>query len=80
MVGCRYLTLKSDENDLDPDDPEVYWWCSKQEKYASHRSCTIIPCIGRALNGCENAEYPDYFKKRGYMMGSERPCPMEAEG
>lgn len=68
MAGCRHLTLKTDEDDPNPEDPEVYWWCSKHERYASHRGCTIIPCQGKAMNGCEDADFTDYFKKYGYKM------------
>ena len=68
MAGCRHLTLKTDEDDPNLEDPEVYWWCEKNEKYVSHRGCTIVPCRGVALNGCRDADFSDYFKKYGYQM------------
>jgi len=68
MPGCKFLTLKTEDNPENPEDPEVYWWCSKLEKYANHRDCTIIPCTGVAMGGCEVADYSDYWKKYGFEM------------
>ena len=80
MTCCRHLTLKSDEDDPNPEDPEIYWWCSKHGHHASVRDCTIIPCQRRAINGCEDADFTDYFKKYGYTMTPPKPITLEAEG
>lgn len=68
MAGCRHLSLMKDEDSPNPGDPDFYWWCEKLEKYADFRGCTIIPCQGKAMNGCEDADFTDYFKRHGFKM------------
>jgi len=68
MPACKFLGLKPEDNPVDPEDPEVYWWCKELEKYVDFRKCTIIPCAGIAIGGCTSADFSDYWKKYGYEM------------